>query len=157
MNTREILIQIQESMNGLQTEVSFLKNEVRKLRLRLNESKRGKPKEAILTSPMWCYEWDQMTIDLDSKTWKKIRDGELVTARGRGTRLDDPLPDGDDCFQWDYWTFNEDHNGSVVIKMGEPDVVPESPDIAFGGDLEDLAIFETEVKVTRKKRSRVAT
>jgi len=102
---------------------------------------------------MWCYEWDQMTIDLDPMTWKRIRSGELLIARGRGTRLDNPLPSGDDCFQWDFWTFNRDEKGSVIIEMGEPDVVPESPDVAFRGDLEDLEIIETEVETTRKRKS----
>jgi hypothetical protein len=45
-----------------------------------------------------------------------------------------------------------DEKGSVIIEMGEPDVVPESPDVAFRGDLEDLEIIETEVETTRKRK-----
>ena len=140
-------------IEGFHEELIKTKAEIRKLRLEIRGAKREKPKEATLVSPMWCYEWDQMTVDLDSMLWKRIRSGELVISRGRGTRLDIPLSSGDDCFQWDFWTFNRDEKGSVIIEMGEPDVVPESPDIAFRGDLEDLEIIETEVKTTRKRKS----
>lgn len=139
-------------IEGLHEELIQAKAEIRKLRLEIRGAKREKSKQATLISPMWCYEWDQMTVDLDPKTWKRIKSGELVVARGRGTRLDNPLPSGDDCFQWDFWTFNGDEKGSVIIEMGEPDVVPDSPDIAFRGDLEDLEVIETEVETTRKRR-----
>jgi hypothetical protein len=152
MDIKSELNLIRKSIEELHTELSLTKGEIRKLRLAIQNKKREKPKEATLVSPMWCYEWDQMTIDLDPMTWKSIRSGELVIARGRGTRLDNPLPNGDDCFQWDFWTFNGDEKGSVIIEMGEPDVVPESPDVAFSGDLEDLEVIETEVETTRKKK-----
>ena len=152
MNILEELKLIRKSIEDLHTELTLTKNEFRKLRLEVRNKTREKPKEATLTSPMWCYEWDQMTVDLDSKTWKSIRSGELVIARGRGTRLELPLPNGDDCFQWDIWTFNRDEKGSVIIEMGEPDEVPESPDVAFKGDLDDLEINETEIAPTPKKK-----
>ena len=85
-----------------------------------------------------------------------IRYGELVVARGRGTRLELPLSNGDDCFQSDMWTFNRDKKGSVIIEMGEPEEVPESPDVAFKGNLNDLEIIETVIIPTPKKRLRVA-
>jgi len=143
---------IRKSIEELHTELSLTKGEIRKLRLAIQNKKREKSKEATLISPIWCYEWDQMRIDLDPMIWKRVRSGELIIARGRGTRLDNPLPSGDDCFQWDFWTFNRDEKGSVIIEMGEPDVVPESPDVAFRGDLEDLEIIETEVETTRKRK-----
>jgi hypothetical protein len=40
--------------------------------------------------------------------------------------------------------------------MGEPDEVPESPDVAFKGNLNDLEIIETIIIPTPKKRLRVA-
>ena len=82
---------IRKSIEELHTELSLTKGEIRKLRLALQNKKREKPKEATLVSPMWCYEWDQMTIDLDPMTWKRVRSGELLIARGRGTQLDKGL------------------------------------------------------------------
>ena len=155
MNILDELKLIRKSIENLHTELSLTKNEFRKLRLEVRNKTREKPKEATLISPMWCYEWDQMTIDLDAKTWKLIRSGELIVARGRGTRLELPLSNGDDCYQCDIWTFNRDTKGSVIIEMGEPDEVPESPDVAFRGDLNDLEIIETVVVPTSKKRLKV--
>ena len=120
---------IRKSIEALHTELSLTKGEIRKLRLAIQNKKREKPKEATLVSPMWCYEWDQMTIDLDPMTWKRIRNGELVIARGRGTRLDNPLPNGDDCFQWDYWTFN----GILGLRQIER--------LIFAGNCPDAAIL----------------
>jgi hypothetical protein len=151
MDIRNELIQIKQSIQDLHTELSQTKSELRKLRLVIQDKRREKPKEATLTNPMWCYEWDQMTIDLDPKTWKSIKNGDLVVARGRGTRLEAPLPNGDDRFQRDVWTFNKEWKGSVIIEMGEPEELPEMPDIAYRGDIEYLDIEETEVQVTRKK------
>lgn len=153
MDIQSELKLIRQLIEDLHTELSQTKGEIRKLRLVIQSKKREKPKEATLTSPRWCYEWDSMTIDLDPKTWKRIKDGEVVIARGRGSSLDEPLPDGEDYFQWDFWTFNKEWKGSVIIEMAEPDELPESPDIAYRGDLEYLDIEETEVEVTRKKRS----
>ena len=153
MNIHDEFKLIRNSIEELHTELIGTKEELRKLRLVIQRKKRDKPKEATLTSPRWCYEWDQMTIDLDPKTWKKIKNGELVTARGRGSSLDEPLPDGEDYFQWDFWTFNKEWKGSVVIEMAEPDELPERPDVAYRGDLEYLDIEETEVEVSRKKKS----
>jgi hypothetical protein len=117
MDIRNELIQIKQSIQDLHTELSQTKNELRKLRLVIQDKRREKPKEATLTNPMWCYEWDQMTIDLDPKTWKSVKNGDLVVARGRGTRLETPLPNGDDRFQRDIWTFNKEWKGSVIIEM----------------------------------------
>ena len=94
-----------------------------------------------------------MTIDLDVKTWKKIKEGECVVARGRGTGLNETLPNGEDCFQWDIWTFNKEYKGSVIIEMAEPDELPESPDVAYRGDLECLDIEEIEIAAVRKQRN----
>lgn len=152
MDIRNELNQIKQSIETLHVELSQTKSELRKLRLVIQDKKREKPKEATLTNPMWCYEWDQMTIDLDPKTWKSVKNGDLVVASGRGTRLETPLPNGDDRFQRDIWTFNKEWKGSVIIEMAEPEELPEMPDIAYRGDIEYLDIVETEVQVTRKKR-----
>ena len=138
-------------MEELHTELTQTKGELRKLRLVIQNKKREKPKDVTLTSPMWCYEWNQMVIDLDSKTWKKIKDGELVTSRGRGNSLDEPLPDGEDYCQWDFWTFNKEWKGSVIVQMAEPNELPNSPDVAYRGDLEYLDIEEREVERVSKK------
>jgi hypothetical protein len=153
MDIKSELNLIRKSIEELHTELILMKGEIRKLRLVIQAKKREKPKEATLTSPRWCYEWDCMTVDLDSKTWKKIKDGELVVARGRGSSLDEPLPDGEDYFQWDFWTFNKESKGSVIIEMAEPDELPKTPEVAYRGDIESLYIEENEVKVVRKKRS----
>ena len=151
MDIQSELNTIKQSIQDLHTELSQTKNELRKLRLMIQDRRREKPKEATLTNPMWCYEWDQMTIDLDPKTWKSVKNGDLVVARGRGTRLETPLPNGDDRFQRDIWTFNKEWKGSVIIEMAEPEELPEMPDIAYRGDIEYLDIEETEIQVTRKK------
>jgi len=56
-------------------------------------------------------------------------------------------------FQRDFWTFNKESEGSVIIEMAEPDELPKTPEVAYRGDIESLYIVETEVKVVRKKRS----
>lgn len=152
MDIRNELNQIKQSIEALHVELSQTKSELRKLRLVIQDKKREKPKEATLTNPMWCYEWDQMTIDLDPKTWKSIKNGDLVVAPGRGTRLETPRPNGDDHFQRDIWTFNKEWKGSVIIEMAEPEELPEMPDVAYRGDIESLYVEETEVKTSPKKK-----
>lgn len=99
---------------------------------------------AVLTTPMYCYEYPEMTIKLSPKNWKRVMNGDSFTVRGNGYRLD--------CgnfisFQWDYWVFEGGINGHLAVEMRTPFVKETSPDHAYKGSMTEVDVQEYEVGV----------
>ena len=96
---------------------------------------------AVLTTPMDCYEYPEMTIKLSPKNWGRVLKGESFTIRGDGYRLD--------CgnfvsFQWDYWVFEGGINGHLAVEMRTPFVKETSPDHAYNGSMKEVDVLEYE-------------
>ena len=97
---------------------------------------------AVLTTPMDCYEYPEMTIKLSPKNWGRVLKGESFTIRGDGYRLD--------CgnfvsFQWDYWVFEGGINGHLAVEMRTPFVKETSHDHAYNGSMKEVDVLEYEV------------
>jgi len=122
--------------------------ELRKIRLHIFGKKRERPKTAEITFPDWCYEYQPMTVRLDAKEWKAVKDGKLITVRGQGEDISAYVKDGKPTTEWDYWTFNKDSPGHVYVVMGEEDSDWQT-DVAYDGHLDACDILETEVAPKR--------
>jgi hypothetical protein len=128
--------------------------ETRKLRLKLNSKKRETAKTAFITHPEILYEYPSMTVNLDAKQWRAVKDGKIITVRGNGYDYTKNLDDDgvEPHIDWDYWTFNKTRQGSVEVILMELDFNPPEIDI-FSGSLNDCKIVETEVKSTRASKA----
>ena len=96
---------------------------------------------AVLTTPMYCYEYPQMSIKLSPKNWKRVMNGDSFTVRGQGYRYDG----GDfQTFEWDYWVFENGMKGNLSVEMREPFTKEEYPDLAFQGLTNEVTVKEYE-------------
>lgn len=133
---------------------AFEKNtaELRKLRLELYGKKRERPKSAAITFPNWCYEYEPMTVYLDVKQWRAVKEGKVITVRGQGEDISKFASEGGPTTEWDYWTFNKESAGHVQVVMGE-ETSELGTDIAYEGHLDACEIVETEVTPKRRAKA----
>ena len=147
------LTEILLRLDALAVAVEKNSTELRKFRLKLFGKKRKVPTTASITFPDWCYEYEQMTINLDSKQWKDVQLGKVITVRGQGKDVSEYVDDGQPTTEWDYWTFNKESAGHVQVVMGE-ETANWQADIAYDGHLDACEIVETEV--TPKQRAKAS-
>ena len=126
--------------------------ELRKFRLKLYGKKRERPKSAAITFPNWCYEYEPMTVYLDVKQWRAVREGKVITVRGQGEDVSEYVDEGQPTTEWDYWTFNKESAGHVQVVMGE-ETADWQADIAYDGHLGACEIVETEVTPKRRVKA----
>ena len=97
---------------------------------------------AVLTTPMDCYEYPEMTIKLSPKNWGRVLKGESFTIRGPGYRYDG----GDfQTFQWDHWVFQNGIKGTLTVEIRDPFEKDDLPDVAFQGLTKEVNVQEYEV------------
>lgn len=98
---------------------------------------------AVLTTPMFCYEYPQMTIKLSPKNWKRVMNGDSFTVRGQGYRYDG----GDfQTFEWDYWVFENGIKGTLSVEMRRPFTNDTYPNLAFRGLTNDVTAEEFDIE-----------
>ena len=142
----EILLRLEELTEAVKSNTA----ETRKLRLKLTRKKRETAKTARITHPAILYEYPSMTVALDSKQWRAVKAGKILTVRGNGYDYTQYLDDDvEPHIDWDYWTFNKTRSGSVEVILMELDSNPPEVDI-FSGTLDECEIVETEVTPKRR-------
>ena len=139
-------------LDALAVAVEKNSKELRKFRLELFGKKRESPKSAAITFPDWCYEYEPMTVYLDVKQWRAVREGKVITVRGQGEDVSEYVDDGQPTTEWDYWTFNKESAGHVQVVMGE-ETADWQADIAYDGHLDACEIVETEVTPKRRVKA----
>ena len=139
-------------LDALAVAVEKNSKELRKFRLELFGKKRESPKSAAITFPDWCYEYEPMTVYLDVKQWRAVKEGKVITVRGQGEDVSEYVDDGQPTTEWDYWTFNKESPGHVQVVMGE-ETADWQADIAYDGHLDACEIVETEVTPKRRAKA----
>ena len=71
------LSEILQRLDTLTKAVEYNSAQLRKFRLNLYGKKRKPPTTASITFPDWCYEYAQMTIFLDAKQWRAVKEGKV--------------------------------------------------------------------------------
>ncbi len=146
------LEEVIKRLDALTVAVENNARELKKIRLQLFGKKRERPKTASITFPTWCYEYESMTIHLDAKHWKAVKEGKVITVRGQGEDISEYIGESKPVIEWDYWTFNKESPGYVCVVMQTDDMHWEA-ETAYEGSLEDCHIIETEVAPKRKVKA----
>ena len=102
-------------LDALAVAVEKNSKELRKFRLELFGKKRESPKSAAITFPDWCYEYEPMTVYLDVKQWRAVREGKVITVRGQGEDVSEYVDDGQPTTEWDYWIASKIPGAKVEI------------------------------------------
>jgi hypothetical protein len=147
------LEEIIQRLDALTAAIENNTREIKKIRLQLFGKKRERPKTASITFPTWCYEYESMTIHLDAKQWKAVKEGKVITVRGQGEDISEYIGENKPFIEWDYWTFNKKSPGHVSVVMQADDMEWEA-ETAYDGNLEDCLINETEVTPKRKAKAK---
>lgn len=112
--------------------------EIRSLQRKLNallKAIKPPPKGAYIY-PDCGYEWMNVWIKLDPKTWAKVKAGQHVKIKGKGwspeeSGVHDPK---DEDFSWDYWEFMGGIGKPMSVYMKSPHD-PTMDDYAYQGVL----------------------
>jgi len=154
MDVKAEMVELKAMMGELLELARAQQSELKKLRIALTP-KRPKPTYAVLKTPMYSYEYGEVSTTVSARDWARIKRGEALSLRGQGSRAGDPMDESDDDMTWDYWQFSGGLDGRLVVTMKYQDTINEWEwDQAFVGMLSEVDIKEfpiaKKLKLTAK-------
>ncbi len=145
------LLEINQTLKSQSNEILELRNQVQNL----IQAKTPSSNCAVI-EPDCGYEWMWARIQLDADTWSRIKSGERVTLKGKGSiPLETKTPNpNDENFYWDYWEFNGRINKPMKLSMENPDDHFDDPDdlIAYEGHIDPSFIISVRKKLHLDQR-----
>ncbi len=139
--TDEILVRLLNAVESQSKEIRSLRRKVDSLAKVVTP-----PLKGAFIYPDCGYEWMNVAIKLDPKTWAKIKAGQHVKIKGKGW-----TPEGggandpeDEFFHWDHWEFKGGIDKTMTVFMESPRD-PEMSDYAYEGVLRSDSFEEFEM------------
>lgn len=111
------LAQIKATLDRQSKDILELRDDFKKIAQASKPSSTG-----VLIDPECGYEWIGLHLQLDLRSWERIKSGEEVLLKGRGWVPDQnvkPNP-SDKNFYWDYWEFNGGIDRPMRVEMVSP-------------------------------------